>query len=128
MTSLTRLAAGHDIITLGMHADEARRARHGAKTTFLRVAEVSAEHEGHIQFVGVNPQDDVATMTAFAEARGVEYPLLRDPNTYVYVCGLKAMEEGVLLALRDVAVQHTLDWEALGGALRQEGRLHLETY
>ena len=30
-------------------------------------------------------------------------PLLSDPNAYFYVCGLKAMEEGVVLALRDVA-------------------------
>ena len=40
---LATLAASHDIITLGMHADEARRARHGARTTFVRVAELSAE-------------------------------------------------------------------------------------
>ena len=40
---LTSLAATHDIISLGMLADDARRARHGAKTTFVRVAEVSAE-------------------------------------------------------------------------------------
>ena len=31
-------------------------------------------------------------------------PLLADPNSHFYVCGLKAMEEGVVLALRDVAV------------------------
>ncbi len=37
-TELTTLAAGHDLITLGMHADEARRACHGAGTTFVRVA------------------------------------------------------------------------------------------
>ena len=30
-------------------------------------------------------------------------PLLADPNTYFYVCGLKSMEEGVVLALRDIA-------------------------
>lgn len=39
---LTALAATHDIITLGMQADEARRARHGTRTTFVRVAEVEA--------------------------------------------------------------------------------------
>jgi len=55
-------------------------------------------------------------------------PLLKDPNTYFYVCGLKSMEEGVVLALRDVASQAGLDWEALGASLKKEGRLHLETY
>ena len=55
-------------------------------------------------------------------------PLLADPNAYFYVCGLKAMEEGVVLALRDVAQQAGLDWDTLGAALKREGRLHLETY
>ena len=54
--------------------------------------------------------------------------LLADPNSYFYVCGLKAMEEGVLLALRDVAQQQGLSWERLSVALKAEGRLHLETY
>jgi benzoyl-CoA 2,3-dioxygenase component A len=54
--------------------------------------------------------------------------LLKDPNTYFYVCGLKSMEEGVVLALHDVATQAGLDWETLGSILKKEGRLHLETY
>ena len=54
--------------------------------------------------------------------------LLRDPDSYFYVCGLKSMEEGVLLALRDVALQAGLSWDHVGAALRKEGRLHLETY
>ena len=56
-------------------------------------------------------------------------PLLSDPNAHFYVCGLKAMEEGVVLALRDVAVGADLDWDdTIGPALKREGRLHLETY
>ncbi len=54
--------------------------------------------------------------------------LLKDANTCWYVCGLKSMEEGVLLALRDVAKQSGLAWETLAAALKAEGRLHLETY
>ena len=54
--------------------------------------------------------------------------LLRDPNTFFYVCGLKSMEEGVVLALRDVAQGAGLSWDDLGTALKREGRLHLETY
>ena len=42
-TALTSLASSHDIIAIGMMADEVRRARHGAATTFVRVAEVGAE-------------------------------------------------------------------------------------
>ena len=55
-------------------------------------------------------------------------PLLADPNAYFYVCGLKAMEEGVTLALRDIAKEGGLDWETVGASLRCNGRLHLETY
>jgi benzoyl-CoA 2,3-dioxygenase component A len=54
--------------------------------------------------------------------------LLKDPNTYFYVCGLKSMEEGVVLALHDVATQAGLNWDSVGQSLKQEGRLHLETY
>jgi benzoyl-CoA 2,3-epoxidase subunit A len=55
-------------------------------------------------------------------------PLLRDGHTHIYVCGLKSMEEGVVMALRDVAEEAGMPWEPLAAALKKEGRLHLETY
>jgi benzoyl-CoA 2,3-dioxygenase component A len=62
-------------------------------------------------------------------ARGPDLAaLIADPNAFFYVCGLKAMEEGVVLALRDVAREGGLDWDVVGPALKREGRLHLETY
>ncbi|MDM0028067.1 benzoyl-CoA 2,3-epoxidase subunit BoxA [Variovorax saccharolyticus] len=54
--------------------------------------------------------------------------LLKDGQTHFYVCGLKSMEEGVVLALRDVATEAGLDWDTVGAGLKREGRLHLETY
>ncbi len=54
--------------------------------------------------------------------------MLKDANTYFYVCGLKSMEEGVVQALRDIAQGANLSWDTLGATLKQEGRLHLETY
>jgi benzoyl-CoA 2,3-dioxygenase component A len=54
--------------------------------------------------------------------------LLKDGNTCIYVCGLKRMEEGVLVALHDVATQAGMNWSDLGAMLQKEGRLHLETY
>jgi benzoyl-CoA 2,3-dioxygenase component A len=54
--------------------------------------------------------------------------MLKDSNTCFYVCGLKSMEEGVVMALRDIAQQAGLDWASVGAALKKEGRLHLETY
>jgi benzoyl-CoA 2,3-dioxygenase component A len=38
------------------------------------------------------------------------------------------MEEGVLLALRDIATDAGHAWDALAAAMKREGRLHLETY
>ncbi len=55
-------------------------------------------------------------------------PLLADSNAYFYVCGLKAMEEGVVATLRDIARGAGLDWDTVGAAMKREGRLHLETY
>jgi benzoyl-CoA 2,3-epoxidase subunit A len=54
--------------------------------------------------------------------------LLADADSYFYVCGLRAMEEGVVLALQDIAEGAGLNWQTLGAALKREGRLHLETY
>ncbi len=59
---LTSLASSHDIISIGMLADDLRRARHGAKTTFVRVATTPAEvgaavhrpaSAGELRIVGV---------------------------------------------------------------------------
>jgi len=54
--------------------------------------------------------------------------LLKDANTCFYVCGLKSMEEGVVMALRDIAQGAGMDWEAVAADLKKQGRLHLETY
>ena len=54
--------------------------------------------------------------------------LLADPDAYFYVCGLKSMEEGVVLALKDIAQAAGMNWEDVAGGLKKEGRLHLETY
>jgi aminodeoxyfutalosine synthase len=43
---INTLAATHDIINLGMLADGERRRRHGVRTTFVRVAVVSADPGG----------------------------------------------------------------------------------
>ena len=55
-------------------------------------------------------------------------PLLADPDCFFYVCGLKSMEEGVVLALREVAQNAGMDWGQIATDLQQHGRLHLETY
>ncbi len=54
--------------------------------------------------------------------------LLKDDNTYVYVCGLKGMEAGVLEAMRDIVAEKGIDWPALHVEMKRAGRLHFETY
>jgi hypothetical protein len=59
---LASFASSHDIISLGVAADEARRERHGSRTTFVRVADLDATPgspidvpatAGEIRIVGV---------------------------------------------------------------------------
>jgi len=66
---LSGLAASPDIISLGMRADDVRRRLHGAATTFVRVADVSAElgtpiqvppSAGEVRIVGVPASKAVA--------------------------------------------------------------------
>jgi benzoyl-CoA 2,3-dioxygenase component A len=54
--------------------------------------------------------------------------LLGDDNCYVYICGLKGMEQGVDEAFRDVCLRHKMDWAVVLPNLRAQGRYHVETY
>jgi len=54
--------------------------------------------------------------------------LLRKATTHVYVCGLKGLQEGVDAALAQACLRHGLVWEDIRSLLREDGRLHVETY
>jgi benzoyl-CoA 2,3-dioxygenase component A len=54
--------------------------------------------------------------------------MLADPDSYIYVCGLKGMERGVHDAFRDVCAGRGLDWERLFPGLVAQSRCHVETY
>ena len=82
-SSLSALAASHDIISIGAAADDRRRALHGARTTYVRVADVSAtpgeavevpEAAGEVRIVGI-PASSAAAVTRVREvcaaARGI---------------------------------------------------------
>jgi benzoyl-CoA 2,3-dioxygenase component A len=55
-------------------------------------------------------------------------PMLTDPATHIYVCGLKAMETGVESAFEDIARGAGLKWADVKATMRGEGRYHVETY
>ena len=54
--------------------------------------------------------------------------MLRDPNTHIYVCGLRGMEAGLDKAFTTIAESIGEQWMALRDAMRSEGRYHVETY
>jgi benzoyl-CoA 2,3-epoxidase subunit A len=54
--------------------------------------------------------------------------LLGDPNTHIYICGLKGMEAGVEEALADICRKNGQEWAALKPVMRTSGRYHVETY
>ena len=54
--------------------------------------------------------------------------MLGDPNSHIYVCGLRGMEQGVEKALVNIAESVGLAWTNLRNAMREEGRYHVETY
>jgi benzoyl-CoA 2,3-dioxygenase component A len=61
-------------------------------------------------------------------AAGVKVVELLKGDTYIYICGLKGMETGVMDALRDVCAAAGLDWKSLLDTMVREGRFHVETY
>lgn len=54
--------------------------------------------------------------------------MLQDPRTYIYICGLRGMEEGVEQAFVSIAESFGQSWPALRDTLRNDGRYHVETY
>jgi CofH/MqnC C-terminal region len=113
--TLSSLVASHDIISLGIAADEARRARHGARTTYVRVADVDAapgtplsipSAAGEIRIVG--------TPAARAEA-------LQRVSEVVAVAGGKPVSGYSLADLEVLAAQERVTLRDLLEQLRAAG-------
>ena len=56
------------------------------------------------------------------------FELLADANCYVYLCGLKGMEHGVLAAFESVCREHGLAWSGIHEMMKAQRRIHIETY
>jgi benzoyl-CoA 2,3-dioxygenase component A len=54
--------------------------------------------------------------------------MLKDPQTHIYICGLRGMEEGVEKVFSTVANGIGANWKELRDSMRDEGRYHIETY
>jgi len=82
----------------------------------------------HFAFSRTPGQPKRYVQDAMRESSADLAALLKDSNTHFYVCGLKSMEEGVVMALRDIANDAGIGWEQIASVLKRDGRLHLETY
>ncbi|MEY3570686.1 MAG: Benzoyl-CoA oxygenase component [Pseudomonadota bacterium] len=83
--------------------------------------------EQHLAFSRVDGAPRVYVQDKLREAyKAVTELLLGD--TYIYICGLKGMEAGVMEALSDMCRAANLDWNSLHATMVAEGRFHVETY
>jgi benzoyl-CoA 2,3-dioxygenase component A len=82
--------------------------------------------EQHLVFSREGTKEYVQNRMIKDEERVAE--LLEDPNTHVYICGLRGMEEGVEKAFTNIAESIGQQWVALRDVMREEGRYHVETY
>ena len=53
---------------------------------------------------------------------------LTDPSAHIYICGLRAMEQGVDAAFAHIASTIGVDWAATRDSMREAGRYHVETW
>jgi benzoyl-CoA 2,3-epoxidase subunit A len=88
------------------------------------------------------PADFIDTCLAFSRAPGQPRVYVQDrmreraadvaellrADSFVYICGLKGMETGVLDALHEACTAAGMDWPSLHQRLVSEGRFHVETY
>jgi benzoyl-CoA 2,3-dioxygenase component A len=81
----------------------------------------------HLAFSRVEGEPRAYVQDKLREAGPAVAELLKS-DTYVYICGLKGMEAGVMEALRDIGIATGLDWPQLHARMVAEGRFHVETY
>ncbi|HEX5473121.1 MAG TPA: hypothetical protein VFX12_00555 [Vicinamibacterales bacterium] len=144
MTALTEDAAralldSHDLIAAGARADEARRARHGGRTSFVRVFEVHVDavpasmaegiSAGEVRIVGA-PGSIAAAAAAVRAARAAagDRPVTAFSLADVMALGergpraaLQALVEAGLETIADVPLDRLQDPAAALAAVREAG-------
>ncbi|WP_170754316.1 benzoyl-CoA 2,3-epoxidase subunit BoxA [Ruegeria lacuscaerulensis] len=82
----------------------------------------------HLVFSRQEGQDKEYVQDRMLAKRDIVADLLQDPNSYVYICGLRDMEDGVEQALTEISAGVGQDWTARRDQMRDAGRYHVETY
>jgi benzoyl-CoA 2,3-dioxygenase component A len=83
--------------------------------------------ETHLAFSRLPDEPRAYVQDKMRQASAAVAELLKG-DTYVYICGLKGMEEGVLEAMQEICGAHGIDWQSLQARLVKEGRFQVETY
>lgn len=112
---LTSLAASHDIISIGILADEVRRTRHETRTTYVRVADVPAD-----------PAAPITVPAAAGELRIVGVPATRAAavdrvRRVVAAAGGVAVSGFSLADLEQLSARESIGLRALLEELRAAG-------
>ena len=82
----------------------------------------------HFAFSRVPDEPKRYVQDAIREQADKVIKMLLDDECYIYICGLKEMEKGVVEAFTDICRQHGQDWAKLQPTLVSKGRYHIETY
>lgn len=82
----------------------------------------------HFAFSRIAYEPRIYVQDRLRAAKATVAPMLSDPNTHIYVCGLRQMEAGVEQAFLDIAKEAGIGWESTRDAMREAGRYHVETY
>ncbi|MFK7893950.1 MAG: benzoyl-CoA 2,3-epoxidase subunit BoxA [Granulosicoccus sp.] len=82
----------------------------------------------HLVFSRVEEQQREYVQDRMLAEQALVAELLNDSNTYIYICGLKQMEQGVDEAFTQIAASFGGSWDELKNSLREAGRYHVETY
>jgi ferredoxin--NADP+ reductase len=56
------------------------------------------------------------------------FNLLKQPETFFYICGLRGMESGIVDGLQEIAKRQGIDWNGFFDTLKAEKRWHVEVY
>ncbi len=82
----------------------------------------------HLVFSRIPNERKAYVQDRMLEQQELIAEMLNDDNTHIYLCGLKAMEEGVEQAFTEICASIGTPWLDLRDTLRDEGRFHVETY
>jgi ferredoxin--NADP+ reductase len=108
--------------------------QYGADFLYREELESYRQHEGFYLHPAISREQQTAegkrlyVQHRIAEQLEALWPLLEQPETVVYLCGLKGMETGVVDAFAQYATVHGYDWPLLFAKLQREKRWHLEVY